>query len=73
MCSTGIVVWRRQFIVAAIETLSATLLKDDAPGSQKGYGKTVSKTIFERSSTWNLRERVLEYEVHFPDDNFHTR
>jgi hypothetical protein len=64
--STKIVVWRREFIVLAIERLLAILPKNDTRNSGRCDGKARSKAISGTSSGWNLRRRLLEYECISP-------
>jgi hypothetical protein len=71
--STKIVVWRREFILVAIETLSAILLNNDTRNSGRCDGEWGSNTISGRSSSWHLRMRLLEYETHLANDYYRTR
>jgi len=61
---TEIIVWRREFTVVAIRKISAILPKDDTLDSGRWDGGMESKTISGRSSSWNLRRGLLEYEMH---------
>jgi hypothetical protein len=64
--STKLIIWRREFIIVAIERLSAILPKNDTRNSGRCDGKTRSKAISGTSSGWNLRRRLLEYECISP-------
>jgi len=70
--STTIVIWRWEFNVMAIERLLTILQQDDTHNSVGWDGEMGSKTISGRLSGCNLGRHHLEYEMHLPDDCFHT-
>ena len=71
--STQIIVCRREFIVVAMERLSAIHPIDSTCDSGWWFRETGCKTISGRSSSWNLRRCLLEYEMHLCNDYFCTR
>jgi hypothetical protein len=65
--------WSREFIVMAIERLSAILPEDETCNSGIGDGLTGSKTISGTSPSWNHRRRIQEYEMHLSNNHYHTQ
>jgi len=68
--STEIFIWKREFIIVAIERLLAILPKDDTRHSGRSDRVIGSKIISGRSSSWNLRRHLLEYQIHLSDDYY---
>ena len=56
-------------MLLAIERVLAIHPKDGTPNSGRQYTETGCKTISGRSSGWNLRSRLREYEMHLPDNH----
>jgi len=71
--STEMDICRWQFIIVAIERVSAILWKDDSRDSGRWNGETGSKTISGRPRGRNLRTCLLDYGMHLSDDYYHTR
>jgi hypothetical protein len=70
--STEMSVWRKVFIVTAIERPLAILPKDDTPISGRWVGGTASQTIPGRSHGWNHSRHLRECEMHLANDIYHT-
>jgi len=70
--STDIVVCLREFILVAYYRLTAILPKHDTRNSEIWDGEMGSTTVPGILTGWNHRSRLLEYEMHLPDDYYHT-
>jgi len=71
--STEMEVWKREFIVIAMERLLAIVRKHDTRDSGGSEKLTASKTTPAISSRWNLRRHLLEYEMHLSNDFYCTQ